>query len=66
MAKYSNTVEYQIRTKLDNSGITKLQAELTQLQNHITQMGAKELMPAKQVSDINKNKTNSNCFNSSF
>lgn len=51
MAKYSNTVEYNIRTTLDNTGIAKLQAELTQLQNHVTQLGAKELMPASQVSD---------------
>ena len=50
MAKYSNTVEYNIRTTLDSSGIAKLQAELTQLQNHVAQLGAKELMPSTQVS----------------
>ena len=55
MAKYSNTVEYNIRTTIDTTGMAKLQAQLTQLQNHVTQMGAKELMPAHQVNDtLNK------------
>ena len=35
MAKYSNTVEYNIKTTLDSSGVTKLRAELQQLTNHI-------------------------------
>ena len=51
MAKYSNTVEYNIRTTLDTSGVTKLQAQLTQLQNQVKILGAKELMPAHQVSN---------------
>jgi len=41
MAKYSNTVEYNIRTTLDSSGIAKLQAELTQLQTKMSTLGAK-------------------------
>lgn len=49
MAKYSNTVEYNIRTTLDNSGIVKLQSELTQLQNKINTMGAKGLMSETAV-----------------
>lgn len=49
MAKYSNTVEYNIRTTLDNSGISKLQSELTQLQNKINVMGAKKLIPQESV-----------------
>lgn len=51
MSKYSNTVEYKIRTTLDSSGVAKLQSEFSQLQNHITQLGAKKLMPEAQVAD---------------
>ena len=49
MSKYSNTVEYNIRTTLDNSGIAKLQSELTQLQNHINSLGAKKLIPQNTI-----------------
>ena len=51
MSKYSNTVEYKIRTTLDNTGIAKLQAELTQLTNQVTLMGSKQLMNSGQVTD---------------
>ena len=58
MAKYSNTVEYNIRTTLDSSGIAKLQSELTQLQNKISTMSAKGLIEPgamqKTLADINK------------
>lgn len=51
MSKYSNTVEYNIKTTLDTTGIAKLQAQLSQLQNHVTTLGAKQLMPSTQVTD---------------
>ncbi len=68
MAKYSNTVEYNIRTTLDNSGIAKLQSELTQLQNKVNTMGAKGLIPQtslnKTLSDIKTVQTAlTNAFN---
>lgn len=40
MAKYSNTVEYNIRTNLDSSGVQKLQAELVSIQNTLRNLGA--------------------------
>lgn len=49
MAKYSNTVEYNIRTNLDNSGIAKLQAELTQLQDKIATLSSKGLISQTSV-----------------
>lgn len=49
MAKYSNTVEYNIRTTLDNSGIAKLQSELVQLQNRVNTLGAKGLIPESSM-----------------
>lgn len=42
MAKYSNTVEYNLKTTLDASGVSKLQAELSKVQlelNKINQAG---------------------------
>ena len=38
MAKYSNTVEYNIKTTLDASGITKLQSELSKVQTTLTNL----------------------------
>jgi hypothetical protein len=40
--KYSNTVEYNISTKLDSSGLTKLQAQLKQVENSMQQMANKK------------------------
>lgn len=63
MAKYSNTVEYQIRTTLDSSGIAKLKAELTSLQSLAKNNNAQNIMgfdtatTNKVLSDINKVKT---------
>lgn len=68
MAKYSNTVEYNIKTTLDNTGIAKLQSELTQLKNFMTQQGARGLIPQSSVNqtlgDIQKIQTAlKNAFN---
>ena len=50
LAKYSNTVEYQIRTTLDSSGISKLKAELASLQNSLIGQRAEGIIP-KSVFD---------------
>ena len=56
LAKYSNTVEYQIRTTLDSSGIAKLKAELATLQNSLVSKNAQGLIPdnafRKTMADI--------------
>lgn len=44
MAKYSNTVEYQIRTTLDNSGLTKFQTQLQNLQTELRTMSQLNLI----------------------
>lgn len=51
MAKYSNTVEYNISTKLDSSGLTKLQAQIKQLENSMQQMSNRELLNSDKVQD---------------
>jgi hypothetical protein len=40
MAKYSNVVEYNIKTTLDASGITKLQSELNKVITTLSQLEA--------------------------
>lgn len=70
MSKYSQTVEYNIKTNLDASGVQKLQTELTAVQNSLRTMSAqmgsglsfeKEIKPALQA--VQQLKT---ALNSSF
>lgn len=61
LAKYSNTVEYQLRTTLDSSGIAKLKAELMSLQNSLVNKNAQGLIPdsafKKTMADIKQVET---------
>ena len=63
LAKYSNTVEYQIRTTLDSSGLAKLKAELTSLANLAKSNNAQGIMgfdtatTNRILADINKVRT---------
>ena len=41
MSKFSNTVEYNLRTTLDSSGITKLQGELAKVQQQLNAMASR-------------------------
>lgn len=58
LAKYSNTVEYQIRTTLDSSGLAKLKAELASLTNLTKTKAAQGLLSPsavqKTLGDIRK------------
>jgi hypothetical protein len=47
--KYSNTVEYNISTKLDSSGLTKLQSQIKQVEFTMQQMANKELLNPTKV-----------------
>lgn len=49
MAKYSNTVTYNLRTTLDDSGIAKLQAEIRQVQNEIQRLSSMDMLGKSQV-----------------
>jgi hypothetical protein len=44
MAKYSNTVEYNIKTTLDSSGIAKLQSQLNDLATKINTTQNKQIL----------------------
>ena len=64
IAKYSSTIEYNLKTTLDSSGITKLQQEITQVEVKMQQMASQELLSSAQVSkaqqQINALKTSLN------
>lgn len=49
MAKYSNTVEYNISTKLDSSGLTKLQTQIKQVELSMQQMANRKLLEPGKV-----------------
>ena len=71
MAKYSNTIEYNINTKLDSSGLTKLQAQIKQLENSMQQMSNRNLIDEEQVRSARTqleglNTALTNSFNSSL
>lgn len=51
MAKYSNTVEYNILTKLDSSGLTKLKTELQQVELKLQKLGNQKLLNPEDFSD---------------
>lgn len=51
ISKFSNTVQYNLKTTLDSSGLTKLQSQIRQTQNELTKMQSMGLISDKQVSD---------------
>ena len=69
--KYSNTVEYNINTKLDDSGLTKLQSQIKQVELSLQRMGDKEFLNPDRVSEASKqleglNASLTKSFNSSL
>ena len=49
--KYSNSIEYNISTKLDSKGITQLKTELQGLELKLQSLGNKGLLEEKTFSD---------------
>ena len=47
--KYSNSIEYNISTKLDKSGLTQLQTQIKQVELTMQQMANRELISAPKV-----------------
>lgn len=69
ISKYSNTVEYNLKTTLDASGISKLQAEIRKTQDALRVLSAQELIgdqsATKAIQEIEKlQKALSKSFNS--
>ena len=51
ISKFSNTVQYNLKTTLDSSGLTKLQSQIRQTQNELTKMQSMGLISDKQVTE---------------
>ena len=51
MAKYSNTIEYSISTKLDASGLTQFQAQLQQLELKLQDLSNRKLVNENSVAE---------------
>jgi TP901 family phage tail tape measure protein len=49
ISKFSNTIEYNLRTTLDASGITQLQGQLASISTQLDQMQSKKLISPKEV-----------------
>ena len=50
ISKYSNTVEYNLRTKVDTSGVIQLQRQFAALNTEIAKLSSQKLIDDKQVS----------------
>lgn len=72
MPKYSNTIEYNITTKLDAKGLTQLQNQIREVEASLNRMGSKKGLDeafnfsesAKQLQELNRALSTS--FNSSL
>ena len=54
ISKYSHTIEYNLKTTLDASGLTKLQSELNGVSLKLQQMSNQELISDKSKTDALK------------
>jgi len=67
ISKYSNTVEYNLRMNVNDSGLTKIQTELNKIMVQLKEMQSQRLIDSSQVESslnvLNKFKT---ALNSSF
>lgn len=67
MAKYNSTVNYNIKTTLDASGLTKLHSEISKVQGEFKRLHALQLIDDKQYSQsMTKIHNLSNALNKSF
>lgn len=67
ISKYSNTIEYNLRTTLDRSGLTQLQTELNKVSVQLKEMQSQDIIDNKQVSAaINNIQKFQKALNSSF
>lgn len=67
MSKFSNTIEYSLKTTLDSTGITKLQNELRNTENEIRRLHSLELLGSNQTKEaIAQIKTIENALTKAF
>lgn len=51
ITKYSNTIEYKLKTSFDNSGLTRFRTELAKTENQVKLLHAQDLLGDKQVEE---------------
>ena len=54
MSKFSNSIDFNLRTKLDASGITQLQQQLSKVSAQMDQMGKKDVINAENLRQAQK------------
>ena len=54
ISKFSNTIEYNLRTTLDASGITQLQGQLSSINTQLDQMSKKQLISSKEATQAQR------------
>ena len=54
ISKFSNTIEYNLRTTLDASGITQLQGQLSSINTQLDQMAKKELISSQEATQAQR------------
>lgn len=54
ISKFSNTIEYNLRTTLDASGITQLQGQLSSINTQLDQMSKKQLISSKEAAQAQR------------
>ena len=57
MAKYSNTVEYNIRTTLDQSGLTQLHSQIQLVENELKTLQQQKLISKKSKEAFSRPET---------
>jgi TP901 family phage tail tape measure protein len=51
ISKFSNTIQYNLKTTLDSSGLTKLQSQIRQTQSELSRLQSLNLVDDKQVTE---------------
>lgn len=54
ISKFSNTIEYNLRTTLDASGITQLQGQLSSINTQLDQMSKKKLISSQEAAQAQR------------
>ena len=55
MSKFSNTIEYNLRTTLDATGLTQLQQQLNRISSQLDDMGKKDVFRKDEFAEAQRN-----------
>ena len=54
ISKFSNTIEFNLRTTLDASGITQLRGQLSSINTQLDQMSKKKLISSQEATQAQR------------